>query len=89
MSVVKIDSGINSVADSIKFAIDALKESGDAFSSAETKLGDTSKWAGSAHDKCTEAHEAAERYRIMITPVCEQLQGLLTKLETDAVNFRA
>jgi len=88
MSVFELEKGIyNNVSDKIKSSMAALTAVDKTFRLIDAELSDETKWAGSARDRCAEAHEAAKMYVEMIEPICVDLYKLLVALDSDVESF--
>ena len=93
MSAVKYDTDIESnVTQRIKDAQGALDDVKVIYKSIDDKLDNTSggnsgKWEGLTHDKCVELHEVVKEYEKTIRPVCDQLEKLLSELDTNVTSF--
>jgi hypothetical protein len=88
LSLVRYDTNIDSnVISKVNSVENALSSIRDTFRFIDTKLSDNTKWAGLAHEKCVEAHEAVKEYEKLINPVCFRLRILLTKLDIDVSGF--
>lgn len=87
MADIKYNTDITNITSELQTALTALDDFEKNFRLNDKKLSDTSKWAGGAHGKCVEVHEAVRKYEQAIKPVCKSLNKLLNELTTNVSKF--